>query len=206
VITGAGRAFTAGQDLGELGNLPTYDDGKPHGFLPFIESLSSFPKPLLAAVNGVGVGIGLTMLPHCDIVMIAEGARLQAPFVRLGVTVEAGNSFMLPLAVGRQDAAHLLFTAEFIDATTAVDIGLAWKVCAPEALLDDTLAIAQTIAAMPVASLTATKQLLLDARLDAVRAARTREDPVFASLTGGPANREALRAFREKRDPDFSQL
>ncbi len=85
-------------------------------------------------------------------------------------------------------------------------IGLAWKACAPEDLLDEALAVAHKIAAMPVTSLVATKRLMLDARLDAVRAARRREGPTFAGLVGGPANSEAMRAFREKREPDFTRL
>ena len=206
VLTGTGRAFSAGQDLGELADRPAHDDGARHGFQPFIEVVASFPKPLIAAVNGLGVGIGLTVLPHCDLVFIAEGARLRAPFVRLGLTVEAGNSFLLPQRVGWQAAAYSLFTADCIDAQQAVDIGLAWKLCAPESLLEEALAVAAKISAMPTASLIATKRLMLDARLDAVRAARRREGPVFTALEGGPANREAFRAFREKRDPDFSNL
>lgn len=206
VVTGRGRAFSAGQDLGELAQPRRYADGLRHGFVPFIETVESFSKPLIAAVNGLGVGIGLTLLPHCDLVLIAEGARLRAPFAALGVTVEAGNSFLLPERVGWQAAAHALFTADWIDAACAVEIGLAWKVCAPGSLLDDALAQADKIAAMPVASLVATKRLLLEARLDAIRAARSREGPVFARLVGGPANREALRAFREKRPPDFTRL
>jgi enoyl-CoA hydratase/carnithine racemase len=206
VLTGQGRAFTAGQDLGELNDPPVHEDGLPHGFTPFIKEVERFPKPLIAAVNGIGIGIGLTVLPHCDLVLIAEGARLRAPFARLGVTVEAGNSYLLPTAVGRQAAAHLHFTADFIDASTAVEIGLAWRVCEPDMLRTETLAIAARMAAMPISSLRATKQLLLDARSDSVREARHREGPVFADLVGGPANREAIRAFREKRDPDFTGL
>jgi len=139
-------------------------------------------------------------------VLIADGARLRAPSVRLGLTVEAGNSFLLAQRVGWQAAAYALFTADWIDAQLAVDIGLAWKVCAPESLLDEALAVASKISEMPTASLIATKKLMLDARLDAVRAARAREGPVFTALEGGPANREAFRAFRERRDPDFSKL
>ncbi len=206
VVTGRGRAFTAGQDLGELAQPRRHADGARHGFIPFIETVESFPKPLVAAVNGLAVGIGLTLLPHCDLVFIAEGARLRAPFVQLGVTVEAGNSVLLPERVGWQAAAHALYTAAWIDARRAVEMGLAWKVCTPASLLDEALGEAGKIAAMPVASLVATKRLLLDARLAAVRAARAREGPVFAGLVGGPANREALRAFREKRDPDFTRL
>jgi enoyl-CoA hydratase/carnithine racemase len=206
VLTGAGRAFTAGQDLGELGEPTRYSDGKRHGFAPFIETLESFPKPLLAAVNGLGVGIGLTMLPHCDLVLIAEGARLRAPFVSLGVTAEAGSTHLLPAAIGWQQTAHLLYTAGWLDAREAVDVGLAWRVFPAEKLLDETLALAEQMAKMPIASLVGTKRLLLDARLAAVRDARDRENVTFGKLVRGPANREAIAAFREHREPDFTSL
>lgn len=206
VLTGAGRAFSAGQDLGEMARPPRHPRGERHGFVPFMEAVESFPKPLIAGVNGIGVGIGLTLLPHCDLVLIAEGARLRAPFVRLGVTAEAGSSLLLPERIGWQAAAHLLYTGAWLSAEEAVARGLAWKVCAPEALLDETLALAREIAAMPVASLVATKSLLLEARIEAVRAARARENGRFAALAGGPANREALAAFRERREPDFTKL
>lgn len=197
VLTGEGRAFSAGQDLGEMASPRKHTDGLPHGFPSFIETVESFPKPLVAAVNGVGVGIGLTVLLHCDLVLMAENARLRAPFVTLGVTAEAGSSLLLPERVGWQEAAHLLYTAKWLDARTALESGLAWRICPAEKLQDETLAVAEEIAAMPVESLVATKKLLLDARLDAVRAARDRENAAFAQLLGGPANREALRSFQK---------
>jgi enoyl-CoA hydratase/carnithine racemase len=206
VITGAGRAFSAGQDLGEMAHPPKYPDGERHGFIPFIERVESFPKPLIAAVNGIGVGIGLTLLPHCDLVFIARGARLRAPFVSLGVTAEAGSSLLLPQRIGWQSAAHLLYTASWLEAEQAVEVGLVWRLCEPEKLLDEALSTAREIAQMPIDSLVTTKTLLLDARLDAVRAARAREDRRFARLAGGPANREALAAFEERRAPDFTKL
>ncbi len=206
VITGTGRAFTAGQDLQQMGTPPTYNDGKRHGFTPFIETVEAFPKPLIAAVNGLGVGIGLTLLPHCDLVLMAEDARLRAPFVSLGVTVEAGNSQLLPLAVGWANAARILYTTDWIQAPECLELGLVWKVVASGDLMAETLSIAGRIAAMPVASLVTTKKLLLAARLEGTRAAREREQPAFAALVGGPANREAISAFEEKRDADFTNL
>jgi enoyl-CoA hydratase/carnithine racemase len=206
VITGAGRAFSAGQDLGEMGNPRHHDDGEPHGFGPFIATAESFPKPLIAAVNGLGIGIGLTLLPHCDLVLMAEDARLRAPFANLGVTAEAGSSYLLPATVGRAAAAHLLYTASWLDSKTCLEIGLAWRVCPPERLLEEALAVASEIAAKPIASLVETKRLLLAAHLDAVRAARERENAAFGRLIGAPANKEAVAAFREKREPDFSAL
>ena len=206
VITGAGRAFSAGQDLGEMAQPPSHDDGGEHGFGPFIAAAESFPKPLIAAVNGIGIGIGLTLLPHCDLVLISEDARLRAPFASLGVTAEAGSSVLLPMNVGWQATAHLLYTASWLDAARCVDIGLAWKSCPPGQLLDQALAVASEIAAMPIPSLVETKKLLLAGRLDAVRAARGRENAAFARLLGAPANREAIAAFREKRKADFTRL
>lgn len=206
VITGAGRAFSAGQDLGEMARPPKLQGGEPHGFIPFIERVESFPKPLIAAVNGVGIGIGLTLLPHCDLVFIARGARLRAPFVSLGVTAEAGSSALLPERIGWQNAAHLLYTAGWLEAEQAVEVGLAWRLCEPEKLMGEVLSTAREIAQMPIDSLVTTKTLLLDARLDGVRAAREREMVRFARLVGGPANREALAAFQERRAPDFTKL
>jgi enoyl-CoA hydratase/carnithine racemase len=206
IVTGSPGAFTAGQDLGEMATRPVYDDGQRHGFPPFMDTLSTFEKPLIAAVNGVGVGIGLTMLCHCDIVLVGQSARLRAPFVSLGIATEAGSSAILPALVGWQRASHLLYTAAWIDSASAVDIGLAWKRVADDALLDEAWAVAGEIAAMPISSLTATKRLLLAARADAVAAARPREDKEIGAIAGGPANREAIAAFRERRLPNFEGL
>lgn len=198
VITGAGRAFSAGQDLAEMENPPVHDDEGRHGFVPFIETVESFPKPLIAAVNGIAVGIGLTLLPHCDLIFLSDQAKLRGPFVSLGVTVEAGNSYLLPATVGWQAASHLLYTASWIDAERAREMGLAFKVVPAQSLMDEALQVAGEIAAMPLASLTGTKQLLLDARLDMIRRARQRETETFARLVGGPANRAAIAAFKDK--------
>jgi enoyl-CoA hydratase/carnithine racemase len=206
VITGAGRAFSAGQDLAELESPRRHDDDLAHGFPTFIASVEAFPKPLIVAVNGIGVGIGLTLLPHCDLVLIADDARLRAPFVSLGVTAEAGSTHLLPVTIGWQETAHLLYTASWLDAARAVEVGIAWRSVPSEELLERALEVAGEIAEMPIASLVATKRLLLDGRLDAVRAARDRENLSFARLVRGPANREAIAAFREKRKADFTRL
>jgi len=206
LLTGRGRAFTAGQDLGELAEPRRHDDGQRHGFGPFIEAVETFPKPLVAAVNGIAVGIGLTILPHCDVVLVGEMARLRAPFVSLGVTAEAGSTFLLPATIGWQATAQLLYTAEWLDAAGAVELGLALRSVPDDSLIDEALALANEIAAMPIPSLVGTKQLLLDARLSEIRAARSREDATFGRLRGGPANREALAAFHEHREPDFTHL
>lgn len=192
VLTGSGRAFTAGQDLGEMLEPPAHEDGERHGYRGLIPVLETFDKPLLAAVNGIGLGIGATILPYCDIVWIAEGARLKVPFVTLGVTTEAAGSVLLPQRMGWQAAAHFIFTASWLSAEEAVACGLAWKVCAPDALLDETMHVAREIGAMGVDSLQTTKRLMVAARLDAVRAARQREDVEFPRMVGSPENLEAI--------------
>ena len=206
VITGAAGAFSAGQDLGEMSAPRQHDDGRPHGFLPFVDQLSTFDLPLLAAVNGVGVGIGLTMLLHCDLVYMAQSARLRAPFVSLGLVPEAGSSLLLQAIVGPQPAAELLYTTAWIDAERAVALGLAAAVFPDDELLERTLKRASEIARQPRAALRSTKQLLLDVRAEALAAARGRENPAMAQRIGSPANVEAIRAFREKRPPDFTGL
>lgn len=206
VITGAPGAFTAGQDLGELGNPPPGLDTAEHGFGPFMDRLCAFDKPLLAAVNGVGVGIGLTMLLHCDLVYLAEDARLRAPFVTLGVVPEAASSYLLPLAVGYQRAAELFYTAAWIDAQRAVELGLGCAVCRAEELLPFVRARAAEIAAKPLGALRHTKRLLLATRREQVAAARAREDATFAQRVGSPENAEAIRAFFDKRPADFANV
>lgn len=201
VLTGAGRAFSAGQDLAEMGRLAAGgpSDGEPHGFGRFMDALVAFDKPLLAAVNGVGVGIGFTMLLHCDLVYLSDGARLRLPFVPLGVVPEAASSLLLPLAVGWQAAADLIFTGRWVDAAEARALGIATAVCPPEQVLAVACRKAAEIAAGPVGALQASKRVMLAARTDAIREARRREDREFAARVGAAENVEAIRAFLEKR-------
>ncbi len=202
VLTGAGRAFSAGQDLFEMANPPRGSNAFP----AFVNALAGFPKPVIAAVNGLGLGIGFTMLAHCDLVLIAEGARLRTPFTSLGVAPEAASSYLFPIRMGWQRAAWVLFSSEWISAEEAVEFGIAWRVCPAATLLDDALAAAATLARMPISSLVETKRLMLDVQLPAVQRARQLEDQAFGRLLGTPASREALLAFAEKREPDFTNL
>jgi enoyl-CoA hydratase/carnithine racemase len=207
VITGAGRAFSAGQDIGEMSQIdPASGEATEHGFTSLFDALSTFEKPLVVAVNGAGVGIGMTMLLHADLVVMAEHARVRVPFTALGVAPEAASSYLLPAVVGSQAAAWALYTSAWVSAREALDWGLAWRVVPGDALLHEALEIAGEIAKMPTSSLVATKRLVLDARADLVRAANVREQQAFQRLLGGPANVEALTAFLEKREPDFAGL
>ncbi len=217
VLTGEGTAYSAGQDLVEMGRLgrPADDadaatvlehDQAAHGFSRFIGAIEAFPKPIVAAVNGVAVGIGTTMLPYCDLVLASDLARFRLPFASLGVVPEAGSSYTLPMVMGWQASAHALFTAEWLDVEQAIACGLVWRRCGPDELVPEALAVAGAIAKMPITSLVETKRLLLATRLDAARAARAREEAVFRDVTGAPAHREAIAAFLEKREPDFTNL
>jgi enoyl-CoA hydratase/carnithine racemase len=206
VVTGAGNAFTAGQDLAEMGAIDTADAESENGFSAFMDRLCAFDKPLIAAVNGVGVGIGMTMLLYCDYVYIAEGARLRAPFVTLGVVPEAASSFLLPAVIGYRNAIDLLFESDFIDARRAVELGLATALCSAEQLLPAALERARHLASKPLGSLRRTKQLVMATRDEQIKAARAREDAAFVGRIGSPENVEAITAFFEKRQPDFSNV
>jgi enoyl-CoA hydratase/carnithine racemase len=174
VITGAGDIFSAGQDLKVLAAIKD-DPDAAKGFDPFVRVLAAFDKPLIAAVNGAAVGVGTTMLPHCDLVLVSDTARFKLPFVALGLVPEAASSLLLPAVVGPQAAAHLLLTGDWMDAEEAVARGLAWKRFAPEELLEETLGLARRIAAAPLEAVRNTKRLLQAARSEAVGAAMDRE-------------------------------
>ncbi len=210
VLTGAGRAFSAGQDLAEMAGLAAgMEGGEPgtdHGFPRFMDALIGFPKPLIAAVNGLGVGLGLTIVGHCDLTIVADTARFRPPFTALGVVPEAASSYTLPAMMGWQRANALLFTSAWLDADGAVAAGLALRKVPLDDLLPEALALAAEIAVWPISSLVGTKRVLRAAHVDAVADARRREDREFAHLVGTPANLEALTAFLEKRPPDFSGI
>ena len=210
VLTGAGGAFSAGQDLSEMAQATTPAAGSPaggaHPFGEFLDELCAFDKPLIAAVNGVAVGIGLTILLHCDFAYVAEGARLRAPFVTLGVVPEAAASHLLPFVIGWRNSIELLYGDGWLSAARAVEIGLANQLCAPAELLSVAQAKAAEIAALPPEALRHTKRLLLATRDAEVSASRAREDEAFRVRVGSAENIEAVRAFFEKRAPDFAKL
>jgi enoyl-CoA hydratase/carnithine racemase len=200
VVTGAGQAFSAGQDLAEMGTLGAGGaGGEAHGFPHLMDALCAFDKPLLAAVNGVAIGIGTTMLLHCDLVHFAESARLRLPFVPLGVVPEAASSYLLPLTIGWQRAAELVYTGDWIDARRAVALGLGISVCPADTLLPTVMAQAAAIAGAPLAALRESKRLLLATRAPEIRAARAREDAAFARRIGSIENADAIAAFLARR-------
>jgi len=206
VITGAGRVFSAGVDIHEMtdvipngeGDGPAERGGPGRAFDAFVDTLAEFPKPVVAAVNGAAVGIGFTMLLHCDLVLVSEFARLRAPFTTMGVAPEAASSFLLPRRAGRQRAALSLFTSDWIAPEEAVEHGLAIKVCAADRLVEDAAELAGHIAEHPLPSLVATKRLVLDAEREGIRRARELEGQAFGELLRLPDARARVTSQLHK--------
>ncbi|MBO9520441.1 MAG: enoyl-CoA hydratase/isomerase family protein [Nocardioidaceae bacterium] len=208
LLTGAGRAFSAGTDLLEMHQLatdPAFQRGK-HGFLGLLDALVAFDKPLVCAVNGLGLGIGATVLGFADLAFMSTTAKLKCPFTSLGVAPEAASSYLFPQLLGRQNAAWMLLSAEWVSATEAHEMGLVWKLCEPDDLLPTARRHAEVLAARPISSLKAVKRTMVEPVRAEIAAARARENAAFAELMGGPANLEALTAFAEGREPDFTTL
>ena len=201
VLTGAGRAFSAGADLTE--NRPPPEDLK-YGFQGCIDILIDFPKPLILAINGVGVGIGATICGLADMVFMAENARLRCPFSALGLTAEACSTYTFPRLMGPQAAADFLLGAGWLTANECRESGLVLEVFPKEGFLERVLQEADKLAKLPTASLLHTKKLMRGPHIQAMKAANIAENKALGLLRGGPANVEAVTAFREKREPDFS--
>lgn len=206
VITGTDHAFSAGNDLHEMAARTTggeFVNGR-HGFSGFVDQLIDFPKPLLCAVNGLAVGIGATMLALSDLVFISTDAKVRCPFTRLGVAPEAASSVSFPRLLGRQNAMWALLSSEWLSPQECVDMGLAWKLCAPDELMNETLRHAEVLASKPINSLVESKRAIVAPLRDDMYAARERENAAFQVLLGGPANIEALTAFAQRREPDYT--
>ena len=201
LLTGNGRAFSAGNDLKEMQARitdPALANQGSH-FTSLIDALADFPKPFICAVNGLGVGIGTTILGYADLVFMSSVARLMCPFTSLGVAPEAASSYLLPQLIGRQNAAWLLMSSEWVSAEEALRMGLVWRVCEPGELLADALRHAEILAARPIPSLIAVKQTIAEPSRAGIKAATERENAHFAELMGAAANADALAAFTDKR-------
>ena len=172
----------------------------------FLTAISTFEKPLVAAVAGQAIGIGTTMLLHCDLVYAAESARLHLPFARLGLCPEAGSSLLLPRLAGHQAAAELLLLGEPFGAQRAREVGMINAVVPDGELMRTAGEATAKLAALPASALRATKMLMKRPLLEDVAQAMREEGEVFRMLLGSPAAREALAAFAEKRQPDFTRF
>jgi enoyl-CoA hydratase/carnithine racemase len=209
VLTGRGRAFSAGTDVIEMAARTSDPDRfRPgqHGFRGLIDQLVAFPKPLLCAVNGLALGIGVTILGFAELVVMSREAKVRCPFSDLAVAPEAASSYLLPLLLGRQQASWMLLSSEWFSAAECEAMGLAWRVTAPEDLMPETLRLARHLATKPIASLVEIKRTITAPHRDAVAAARGREDQAFARLLGRPANMEAFVALSERRSPNFAAV
>jgi enoyl-CoA hydratase/carnithine racemase len=197
VLTGRGTAFTSGQDLAEMAAIATGSavEGAGQGFMGLLECLIDLSVPLLAAVNGVAVGLGFTLLPHCNLVLVDAGARLRVPFAELGVPPEAASSVLFPAAMGWQQAARVLLTSDWVSAPELVELGLALKVCDEGTVLEETVALAARIAAHPRGATRASTSLVRAARRDAVVQANRREQAAFGTLLASAVGSGTLAEF-----------
>lgn len=203
VLRGEGDAFTAGNDVTEFAAV-AMGGASPANVLRFIELLATLKKPLVAAVNGRAVGIGLTLLLHCDHVIVADDAQLSAPFVSLALVPEAASSLLLPARIGHARAFAVFALGEVVDASTAVAWGLANRVVPRSELTAAAGATAQRLAQQPLGSLVATKALMRDA--GALTARMAEENRLFLERLVSAEAREAFMAFAERRAPNFSKL
>jgi enoyl-CoA hydratase/carnithine racemase len=203
-LSGAGKGFCAGNDLGDFLNNPDMTAGSP--VLRFLRAVSQSQVPLVAAVHGAAIGVGTTVLLHCDLVYAAESARFALPFVNLGLVPEAASSLLLPRLMGHVRAAELILLGEPFGAQKALEVGLINAVVDEETLLEHSLSVAQKLAAKAPNALRRSRDLLKRATAAEVQTAMTVEVEHFLAALSGPEAKEALSAFFEKRAPDFSDF
>ncbi len=209
LFIGKPEVFTAGNDLEDFLKGAMAGDNAPIESRPvfqFMRSLSQSTKPVVAAVSGAAVGIGTTLLMHCDLVYAAENAKLSMPFAPLGVCPEFGSSLLLQQIVGYQHAAEKLMLGEPFLAQEAQQMGLLNRVLPLEELLPFARAQAAKLVALPAASIRATKRLMKSRQADLLKATITEENQLFGAMLGAPEAKEAFTAFFQKRKPDFSQF
>jgi enoyl-CoA hydratase/carnithine racemase len=200
-----GDAFTAGNDLADFaavaaGTLARSDMRST----TFLQALAHAQKPYVAAVQGLAIGVGVTMLMHCDLVYVAENAKLSTPFVNLAIVPEAASSWLIPARIGHARAYEMFALGEAMDGRTAASIGLVNAALPAGEVRAKAFAIAQKLATKPPGALRATKQLMRNA--EAISAVMTRETEVFGARLLTAEAAEAFKAFAERRPPDFSKL
>jgi enoyl-CoA hydratase/carnithine racemase len=203
LITGQPGVFTAGNDLEDF-MRHSGDEELPS--VAFMRALIGCEKPVIAAVTGIAVGIGTTMLLHCDLVYVSEDARLVTPFVGLGLVPECASSLVLPALVGHAKAAGMLMLGEPIGATEAVASGIANAALPAGEVVDHARRMAERFNALPPAAVRETKKLLKQPRTEGVLRAIAAEVAVFNDRLKSPEAQEALSAFVQKRKPDFSRF
>lgn len=211
LILANGDAFTAGNDMGDFaaqGSKPveTTPSNELRPVARFLNNIASARKPVIAGVNGLAVGVGVTMLLHCDLAYAGKSATFAMPFVNLGLVPEAGSSYLLPRLVGQQKASELFLLGKKIDADKAENIGLVADVVADDKLRETAIAAAQALAAKAPKAVLATKALLRDAERETVASVMKTEGDIFAAQLRSAEVKEAISAFFEKRAPDFTKV
>ncbi|HCY15559.1 MAG: enoyl-CoA hydratase [Curvibacter sp. GWA2_64_110] len=204
VIQGHETVFSAGNDIGDFLNQPPATEDAP--VFRFLRGIAGFPKPVIAAVSGPAVGIGTTLLFHCDLVYAGDNAAFSMPFVNLGLCPEAASSLLVPQMFGYHRAAEALLLGEPFMAEAALEAGLVNRVLPPTEANAYAQAQARKLAAKPLSALVETKRLMKKGQATRVLEQMTEEGASFGRMLREPAAREAFTAFMEKRRPDFSKL
>jgi enoyl-CoA hydratase/carnithine racemase len=203
MLTGTGDTFTSGNDIKDFQQRAASRNTSAAS--PFLTALSTLKKPLVAAVNGAAIGVGTTMLAHCDLIVAARSARFVMPFTRLGLVPEAGSSLLFPQLLGHQRASAMLLLGDPLDAETALAAGLVYQVVDDADLMTAARAVAARLAALPPQAIRQTKYLMRRGKPDL--AARIGEElELFRERVYSPEAAEAFAAFMEKRAPDFSKF
>lgn len=204
LIQGHETVFSAGNDIGDFLNKPPAGPDSP--VFRFLRGIATFPKPLLAAVCGPAVGIGTTMLFHCDLVYAGDNAAFSMPFANLGLCPEAASSVLVPQMLGYHRAAEALMLGEPFFAEAALEVGLVNRVVPPTEANGYANAQARKLAAKPLSSLVETKRLMKKGQQQLVLQQMLDEGESFGRMLREPAAKEAFTAFMEKRKPDFSKV
>jgi enoyl-CoA hydratase/carnithine racemase len=204
LLQGHETIFSAGNDIGDFLNAPASTQDSP--VFRFLRGIASFPKPLIAAVCGPAVGIGTTMLFHCDLVYAGDNAAFSLPFVNLGLCPEAASSVLVPQMLGYHRAAEALLLGKPFMAEAALEVGLVNRVLPPTEANAFAQAQAKKLAAKPLSALVETKRLMKKGQAALVLQQMADEGASFGRMLKEPAAREAFTAFMEKRKPDFSKV
>lgn len=204
VITGTPDYFTSGNDLNDFLANPATGADSP--VARFLANIALFEKPLVAAVNGAAIGVGTTMLLHCDLVVAADSTTFSMPFVKLGACPEAASSYLLPRVAGYQRAAELLLLGDNFDVQMARECGIVNRVASAQQYQSVAQALAKQLAALPPASLRTSKAFLKSDHRSAIEARMKEEGETFGHLITQPEAVEAMTAFIERRAADFSKF
>ena len=204
VIQGHETIFSAGNDISDFLNVPPAGQDSP--VFRFLRTVSTFAKPIVAAVCGPAVGIGTTLLLHCDLVYAGDNAAFSMPFVNLGLCPEAASSLLVPQLMGYHRAAEALLLGEPFTAETALEIGLVNRIVPPGEANALAQQQARKLASKPLSSLIETKRLMKKSNAPLLAERMAEEGTSFGRMLKEPAAREAFTAFMEKRKPDFSNI